>query len=126
MKKAKRSREKNLLIPVTEEERKKILLKMRQAKAKNISTFVRETVIDGEIKIVDYSSISNDLKNFSDYIVGLNKIGNNINQVAKKVNETDEVSQKDIKELSFLVKSIQENFEEINNQFLIFLKKDLY
>ena len=94
-------RKRNCLIKfyVTEEEKKFIFDKMKAAGIKNLSAYMRKISIDGKIEIHDYSEIRK-------FVSEINKIGVNINQIVKRVNETKSVFREDIKD-------IQNKLEEI-------------
>lgn len=77
---------------VNEEEEKMINEKMQQIGTKNFGAYARKMLIDGYVIKTDYTTIKNLIKE-------VNKIGVNINQVAKKVNETNRIYDEDIKEL---------------------------
>ena len=62
----------------------------------NTSDFIRRMAIKGQIIIFD-------LKNVGELMKGLRIIGNNINQIAKKANETHSVYADDVKSLKLEV-----------------------
>lgn len=84
---------------VSEEEKSFIFEKMKAAKIKNLSAYLRKVAIDGKIEIHDYS----ELKNLN---YNIHKIGVNINQIAKRINETSSVYQSDIKNIQGKVNEI--------------------
>ena len=67
---------------------------------KNFNAFALEMLIQGQVNIVDFKSLS-DLK------IAIDRVGKNINQIAKKVNETGDVSKSDIDETKKLLKEIE-------------------
>ena len=77
---------------VKEEEDKMIKEKMKQLGTDNFGAYARKTLIDGYVVQTDYPTIKNLLKE-------INKIGVNINQIAKRTNETNRIYEDDIKEL---------------------------
>ena len=87
-------RKRNCLIKfyVTEEEKKFIFNKMEAAGIKNLSAYLRKISIEGKIEIVDYSGMRN-------FAAEINKIGVNINQIVKRVNETKSIFREDIKDI---------------------------
>jgi putative mobilization protein len=87
-------RKRNCLIKfyVTEEEKKFIFDKMKAAGIKNLSAYMRKISIDGKIEIHDMSGIKE--MNYN-----LRKIGLNINQIAKRINETNTVFREDIRDI---------------------------
>lgn len=84
---------------VSEEEKAFILRKMEAAKIKNLSAYLRKAAIDGKIEIHDYS----ELKNLN---YNIHKIGVNINQIAKRINETHTIYQSDMKDIQGKVNEI--------------------
>lgn len=86
-------RKRNCLIKfyVTEEEKSSFLIK-KAAGIKNLSAYMRKISIDGKIEIHDMSGIKE--MNYN-----LRKIGLNINQIAKRINETNTVFREDIRDI---------------------------
>ena len=89
-----KNRERNCLLKfyVFEEEKKFILKKMEVCKIDNMSAYLRKVAIDGKIEINDYSWVR-------ELNYNLNKIGVNINQIAKRVNETGSVYKSDMNDI---------------------------
>ena len=73
---------------------------MDNAGRKNFNAFALEMLIQGQVTIVDFKSLS-DLK------IAIDRVGKNINQIAKKVNESGDVSKSDIDETKKLLKEIE-------------------
>ena len=69
---------------VNEEEDKMIKEKMKQLGTDNFGAYARKMLIDGYVVKTDYTTIKN---------------GVNINQIAKRTNETNRIYEDDIKEL---------------------------
>lgn len=65
----------------------------------NTSDFIRRMAIKGQI-------IFFDLKNVGELMKGLRIIGGNINQIAKKANETHSVNADDVKSLKLEVETL--------------------
>ena len=74
--------------------------KMDNAGRKNFNAFALEMLIQGQVNIVDFKSLS-DLK------IAIDRVGKNVNQIAKKVNESGDVSKNDIDETKNLLKKIE-------------------
>ena len=74
--------------------------KMDNAGRKNFNAFALEMLIQGQVNIVDFKSLS-DLK------IAIDRVGKNVNQIAKKVNETGDISKSDIDETKKLLKEIE-------------------
>ena len=87
-----RKRNIQLKIWVTAEERKLIEHKMSQLPTKQIGAYLRKMAIDGYI-------IYTDTKDIRAMNKELQRIGRNINQIAKRVNSTSSIYQADIEEL---------------------------
>ncbi len=77
---------------VTEAERDLILEKMKLIPTNNMAAYLRKIAIDGYIIQVDHS----DIKAMT---AEIQKIGVNINQIARRVNSTGSIYQDDIDEL---------------------------
>lgn len=76
----------------TEEEKELIHRKMAQAGTDNFSAYARKMLIDGYIIQVDYTNIK-------EMTAEIQKIGVNINQIARRVNTMGTVYDADIQEL---------------------------
>lgn len=72
---------------------------MKQVPTSNMEAYLRKMAIDGYIIQVDHS----DIKNMT---AELQKIGVNINQIAKRANITGNVYQEDIEEIKGALKEI--------------------
>ena len=117
--KKKLHRNKPLFIYVTEEEKKKILNNMKRANAKTITNYVRELALnEGEIIIYNFSELKDSLSETGKDVYELNKIGNNVNQIAKKVNESDVVATEDVQYLLSQVEQMKSNYETTFNLLL--------
>ena len=79
-----RKRNVQIIIRVTEEERALIEEKMQQIPTLNLSAYARKILIDGYI-------ITLDLQEVKGHTAQLQKIGVNINQIAKRINETGRI-----------------------------------
>lgn len=91
---AKRRIKNNLMkFYVDDKELDLISKKMEEMGMTNRSEYLRKMALQGYIIKRDFSHIDN-------LVYELNKIGTNINQIAKKVNETNIISKNDIKTLN--------------------------
>ena len=88
------------------EERKLIERRMKEAGIRNMSAYIRKMAIDGYVIRLDLS----DLKEVS-RLMGINS--KNLNQYAKKANETGSIYLKDIKVLQEQHEKIWEELREI-------------
>lgn len=92
MKNIKRLRYIEKKVRLTKEEDEYIRKKVEQSPFNNFQNFARLMLITGEVKMVDYS----ELKKLNGQI---NRVGNNINQIAKLAHYFDEISNEDIQEI---------------------------
>lgn len=81
-----------IIIRVTEEERALIEEKMPQIPTLNLSAYARKMLIDGYI-------ITLDLQEVKGHMAQLQEIGVNINQIAKRINETGRIYADDMDEI---------------------------
>ena len=84
---------------VTEEERALIEQKMKLVPTRNMEAYLRKMAIDGYIIQIDHA----DIKAMT---AEIQKIGVNINQIARRVNATDSVYQEDIEEIKGVLAEI--------------------
>ena len=96
---ANRKRKIVLRCPVTEEERRLIELKMAQLPTRQIGAYLRKMAIDGYI-------IYTDTSNIKEFTKELQRIGGNINQIARRVNSSGSFYQADMAELQRRVEDI--------------------
>jgi len=90
---AARTRTVRMVVDVTQGEKEMIQTKMLQLGTGNFGAYARKMLIDGYIIKKDYS----ELKKLT---AELGKIGSNINQLAKRANETRHVSGDDIRNIT--------------------------
>ena len=103
----KRKRSVQKLIRLTEEEARFISTKVSESGMANFNSFARIMLIMGEVKILNFEELRELRKE-------INRIGVNVNQIAKKVNEDDQVS---LNELSQILE-LQKDLKETVNQFI--------
>ena len=84
---------------VTEKERALIEKKMKLVPTRNMESYLRKMAIDGYIIQIDHS----DIKAMT---AEIQKIGVNINQIARRVNATGSVYQDDIEEIKGVLAEI--------------------
>lgn len=94
-----RERKNKIEFYVNDEEKSFILEKMKVAKIKNLSAYLRKAAIDEKIEIHDYSGLK-------EINYNLRKIGVNINQIAKRINETNSVYQSDMEDIKRKVNEV--------------------
>ena len=87
-----------IIIRVTEEERALIEEKMQQIPTLNLSAYARKMLIDGYITL--------DLQEVKGHTAQLQKIGVNINQIAKRINETGRIYADDMDEIKRVMEEV--------------------
>lgn len=109
---ANRTRDTEIRVRVTPEEREQILAKMAQYGTTNISAFIRKMAIDGYV-------IHLELPELREILSLLRRVSNNINQIARRANETRRVYDTDLQEIA----RAQEQLTESVGQILAALSK---
>ena len=94
-----RKRTVQLKFRVTEAERDLILEKMKLIPTRNMAAYLRKIAIDGYIIQIDHS----DIKAMT---AEIQKIGVNVNQIARRANSTGSVYQEDIDEIKGVLNEI--------------------
>ena len=94
-------------IRLTEEEARFISTKVAESGMTNFNAFARIMLVMGEVKILNFEELRELRKE-------INRIGVNINQVAKKVNEDDQAS---LNELSQILE-LQKHLKDTVSQFI--------
>ena len=94
-----RKRKVQIKFYVTEEERALIEQKMKLVPTRNMEAYLRKMAIDGYIIQIDHS----DIKAMT---AEIQKIGVNVNQIARRVNSTGSVYQEDIDEIRGVLNEI--------------------
>lgn len=85
-------REKQLLVRISDEDKERIQTKMEEAGILNMSAYVRKMALDG-------ICVRLDLADVRQLIVLLQRCTNNLNQYAKRANETGSIYAADIEDL---------------------------
>jgi len=104
-----RPRNVNLAIRVTEEERSMIERRMAQTKIKNMRAYIVKMAIDGRVIHIELDSVK-------EMVRLLSNATNNINQIAKRANETNNIYAADLDEL-------RGRYDEIWKQTKVILRK---
>ena len=94
-----RKRTMQIKFRVTEKERALIEKKMKLVPTRNMESYLRKMAIDGYIIQIDHS----DIKAMT---AEIQKIGVNINQIARRVNATGSIYQDDIEEIKGVLAEI--------------------
>lgn len=101
-----RPRNVNLAFRVSEKERELIELRMQQAGMKNLRAYIVKQAIDGRV-------ISVELESVNEMVRLLSNATNNINQIARRVNETGNFYAADLEDLSERYDELWEQTKEI-------------
>jgi len=94
-------REKQLLIRISDEDKERIQAKMEEAGILNMSAYVRKMALDG-------ICVRLDLTDVRQLIILLQRCSTNLNQYAKRANETGSVYAADIEDLRSRLEEIWE------------------
>lgn len=94
-----RKRNVQIIVRVTEEERVLIEEKMKQIPTINLSAFARKMLIDGYIIVLDLQEVKS-------HTAQLQKIGVNVNQIARRINETGRIYTDDMDEIKRLMEEV--------------------
>ena len=105
-----RKRNVQIIVRVTEDERTLIEEKMRQIPTMNLSAYSRKMLIDGSIIVLD-------LQKVKAHTVQLQKIGGNLNQITKCINETGRIYDNDMDELKRLMDEVWKLERQLLLQF---------
>ena len=108
-KKPNRKREIFIRFMVDEKERDMIYKRMEQTGIKNLRAYLLKQAIDGEVIHIELDSVK-------EMVRLLSNATNNLNQIARRVNQTGSVYAEDIADL-------RERYDEIWAQTKIILKK---
>ena len=95
-----RVRKKKRTFRLTEEENELLKERINDSLYDNFQNYARHMLLAGKIHYVDYSELQQ-LK------WEVNKIGNNINQIAKLANQFEEILQEDIDDLLDLIHQVE-------------------
>lgn len=101
-----RKRDKQLKIWVSQEEQEMIRQKMAEFGTENMGAFVRKMVIDGYI-------LKLDIPELKEIIRLLGPIGNNVNQMARKLNFGGSIYREDIAEVNAKLDAVYKQLEKI-------------
>ena len=105
-----RKRNVQIIVRVTEDERALIEEKMKQIPTMNLSAYSRKMLIDGYIIVLD-------LQKVKAHMAQLQKIGGNLNQITKRINETERIYDNDMDELKRLMDEVWKLERQLLLQF---------
>lgn len=106
-----RSRNNQLKIYLSEEEKKLFETKMKMARCRTMSHFIRKCVMEKEIYIVD-------LEPFRDLQGLLYNVTSNLNQIAKRVNQTGVIYKNDIDDMKKSIEHFSKEMWDIHSLLL--------
>lgn len=95
---------------VTEEEKRRIKKNMNLARIGTMTNYIRLMALNGWVINIDFTDLKEALGETGQYVSELNMIGNNINQIAHKLNQTDLVEKEDIQYLVSQFAKMQNNY----------------
>ena len=96
---ANRERKNELKIYLSDDEQYILEQKVKASGMRDKSSFLRYQILYGYVYDIDYSELR-------EYNAALGKIGNNLNQIAKRMNATGNVYAADVKEVKALMKKV--------------------
>lgn len=112
---AKRERQNELKIYLSDDEQYILEQKWKASNMKSKSAFIRHLILYGYVYDVNYEHLR-------EYNTILSRIGNNLNQIAKRMNATGNVYEADVKEVKELMKQVWQSQKSIQKlRFLIYL-----
>jgi len=94
-----RKRNVQIIVRVTEEEKAFIQKKMALLKTESMSAYIRKIAIDGYIINVDHTDVKN-------HAAQLQRIGTNVNQIVKRMNQTGSLYRDDVAEVKKILHDI--------------------
>lgn len=102
---------------VSELENQIIEKRMQEASLTNFGDFVRKSCLDKKIYTVDFSSLKEIMSTIAQANLEINRIGNNLNQIAKYLNESEQNLTRE------LMKDYQKELQSLDKKLKNMLKK---
>lgn len=102
---------------VSELENQIIEKRMQEANLKNFGDFVRKSCLDKKIYTVDFSSLKEIMSTIAQANLEVNRIGNNLNQIAKHLNESEQNNTRE------LLNDYQNEIQSLDKKLKNMLKK---
>ena len=103
---SKRSRNNTLQVYLSDDEKFILDEKWKLSKMRSRSSFIRHLIVYGFVYDIDYSELT-------EYSRQLSKIGNNINQISRRVMKTGNVYAEDIHEIKELMEEVWRTHESM-------------
>lgn len=110
MRKKKLFRDEFIQVYLTKEEKKRIKENMKLSGQGTMTNYIRLMALNGFIVNIDFADMKEALVETGQYVSELNMIGNNINQIAHKLNQTDLVETEDVQYLVSEFAKMQSNY----------------
>lgn len=108
---ANRVRKNKITFYVDDDELEAIKLKMNKIRVGNLSLYLRKMALEGRIIQVDYSV-------FTDIGKSISGVSRNINQIAKRINATDNIYAEDMRQIKSTQEEIWRLLKSIESQLL--------
>lgn len=108
---------KSICVKMTQEEYDKIHERMESIGIINMSAYIRKMALNGFIIDIRWPELK-ELLRLS------NIMGNNLNQYAKKANETGSIYQEDIEELKSMMKELTHDLGKMLSEVLVVSEKE--
>ena len=102
---------------VSELENKIIEKRMQESNLTNFGDFVRKSCLDKKIYTVDFSSLKEIMSTIAQANLEVNRIGNNLNQIAKYLNESEQNKTRE------LLNEYQNEIQSLDKKLKSMLKK---
>ncbi|WP_257603544.1 MobC family plasmid mobilization relaxosome protein [Enterococcus gallinarum] len=103
-------RNEHIKVYVTEDEKNLIRKNMNASSLRTLTNYVRLMALNGRVIKIDFETLKDSLSETGKYVYELNKIGNNINQISHKLNQTDIVEKEDIEYLVSEFEKMKANY----------------
>ena len=115
----KENRQRNIpkFFRVSELENQIIEKRMQEANLTNFGEFARKSCLDKKIYTVDFSSLKEIMSTIAQANLEVNRVGNNLNQIAKYLNESEQNQTKE------LLNEYQNEIHNLDKKLRIMLKK---
>lgn len=119
MTKINRTRSENVHFMATLEEKNLLLQNAKQAGYKTLGSYLLKMGSSGYVVNIDFSDIKSTLGDIGSIRREMNKIGNNINQVAKHANQSDEIDVMDFYILEQEMKKLKDQVEKFEKEIVM-------
>lgn len=100
---------------LTDGELKQLNDRIAESRSKNFSDYARKVLLNPSMTFLTI-----DTSNYQELVFELRRIGNNINQIARAINQSHLISQEQLKSLS---RGINELISEVEKEFHVNIKK---